>query len=206
MNWLDIAIIILLGVCILLGWKTGLLGAAFSAGGAAVGVFLAGRFSDDVAGLFTDSATGDTLASVLAYAAILAVVFVAVQMLRSVVTLSVKAPMKVFSMAWLDNLGGAVLGFALGLAMTAALLATMARLASNLPTHASIEDLDVTTMARSNVQSSLNDSLLDSALVPACLAMRGALPGSALGFVPDDYATALDVLEAQMDGESGETP
>ncbi len=204
MNWLDIAIIILLGVCILLGWKSGLIGAAFTAGGAAAGVFLAGRFSDDVSDMFTDSVSSDTLATVIAYVAILTVVFVLAQVLRSVFTFSVKGSMKVFSVAWVDNLGGAALGLVLGLAMSGALIATMARLATHLPIHGSVEDIELAAVARTDIQSALNDSLLDSTLTPGFLAMRGTLPASALGFMPDDYAAALDILEAQIEDDSRE--
>ena len=204
MNWLDIAIISLLGISILMGWRTGLLAAAFSAGGAAVGVFLAGRFSDDVSDLLTDSVSSDTLATVIAYAAILVAVFVAAQVLRGVLTVPVKGAMKAVSIDWMDNLSGVALGLVLGLALSGALIAMMARFASDLPTDVEVSNMDLSGVPRTEFQDGLNESLLGSILVPAFLEVRGAIPGDSLGFVPDDFDVALDILEAQIDGESRE--
>ena len=204
MNWLDIAIIFLLGISILMGWRTGLLAAAFSAGGAAAGVFLAGRLSDDVSDLFTDSVSSDTLATVIAYAAILVAVFVAAQLLRGVLAVPLKGAMKAVSIAWVDNLSGVALGLVLGLALSGALIAMMARFANDLPADVEVSNLDLSSMARTEFQEGLNESLLGSALVPAFLEARGAIPGESLGFVPDDFDVALDILEAQMEGGSRE--
>ena len=204
MNWLDIAIILLWGISILMGWRTGLLAAAFSAGGAAAGVFLAGRFSDDVSDLFTDSVSSDTLATVIAYAAILVAVFVAAQVLRGMLAVPLKGAMKAVSIAWVDNLSGVALGIVLGLALSGALIAMMARFANDLPTDVEVSNLDLSGMARTEFQEGLNESLLGSALVPAFLEARGAIPGESLGFVPDDFDVALDILEAQIEGGSRE--
>ena len=107
LNWLDLAILFLLGISILLGWRTGLFNAAFLAGGAAAGVFVAGHISDDVSELLTDSLFSDTLATVIAYAAITTVVFVTVQALRGVIgEAAPNGMMKAISVQWMDNLGG----------------------------------------------------------------------------------------------------
>ena len=202
MNWLDVAILFLLGISILLGWRTGLFNAAFLAGGAAAGVFVAGHISDDVADLFTDSLSSDTLATVIAYAAITIVVFVAVQALRGLLKRPLDTIMKFVSVKWIDNMGGAVLGVALGIALTGGLIAMMARLASDLPKE--IEVVDLEGIDRTELQTGLNDSLTESALVPAYLDARRSIPGDAMGFVPDDFDIALDILEAQINGAGRE--
>ena len=202
MNWLDLAILFLLGISILLGWRTGLFSAAFLAGGAAAGVFVAGHISDDVSELFTDSLFSDTLATVIAYAAITTVVFVTVQALRGVIGGPLRRMMKAISVQWMDNLGGAALGIVLGLALTGGLIAMMARLASDLPKEFEVVDLE--GIDRTELQTGLNDSLIESALVPAYLEARRSIPGDAMGFVPDDFDAALDILEAQINGGSRE--
>ncbi len=202
MNWLDLAILFLLGISILLGWRTGLFNAAFLAGGAAAGVFVAGHVSDDVSELFTDSLFSDTLATVIAYAAIATVVFLAVQALRGVLKGPLNSMMKAVSVQWMDNLGGAALGIVLGLALTGGLIAMMARLASDLPKEFEVVDLE--GIDRTELQTGLNDSLIESALVPAYLEARRSIPGDAMGFVPDDFDAALDILEAQINGGSRE--
>ena len=202
LNWLDLAILFLLGISILLGWRTGLFSAAFLAGGAAAGVFVAGHISDDVSELFTDSLFSDTLATVIAYAAITTVVFVTVQALRGVIGGPLRRMMKAISVQWMDNLGGATLGIVLGLALTGGLIAMMARLASDLPKEFEVVDLE--GIDRTELQTGLNDSLIESALVPAYLEARRSIPGDAMGFVPDDFDAALDILEAQINGGSRE--
>ena len=202
LNWLDLAILFLLGISILLGWRTGLFSAAFLAGGAAAGVFVAGHISDDVSELFTDSLFSDTLATVIAYAAITTVVFVTVQALRGVIGGPLRRMMKAISVQWMDNLGGAALGIVLGLALTGGLIAMMARLASDLPKEFEVVDLE--GIDRTELQTGLNDSLIESALVPAYLEARRSIPGDAMGFVPDDFDAALDILEAQINGGSRE--
>ncbi len=198
MNWLDVAILFLLGISILLGWRTGLFNAAFLATGAAAGVFVAGHISDDVAELFTDSLFSDTLATVIAYATITTVVFIAVQALRGLLKGPLDRMMKFVSIHWMDNLSGAVLGVVLGLALTGGLIAMLARLASDLPKE--IEVIDLEGIDRTELQAGLNDSLTESALVPAYLEARRSIPGDAMGFVPDDFDVALDILEAQING------
>ena len=202
MNWLDAAILFLLGISILLGWRTGLFNAAFLAGGAAAGVFVAGHISDDVSELFTDSLFSDTLATVIAYAAIATVVLIAVQALGGVLKKPLGGVMKLVSVQWMDNIGGAALGVILGLALTGGLIAMMARLASDLPREIAVVDLE--SIDRTELQTGLNDSLTESALVPAYLDARRSIPGDAMGFVPDDFDVALDILEAQINGESRE--
>ncbi|MDE2860243.1 MAG: CvpA family protein [Chloroflexota bacterium] len=202
MNWLDIAILFLLGISVLLGWRTGLFNAAFLAGGAAAGVFVAGHLSDDVSELFTDSLFSDTLATVISYAVITTIVFLAVQALRETIKAPFHKIMKAVSVKWVDNLGGAALGLVLGLALTGGSVAMMARLASDLPKE--IEAMDLEGIDRTELQTGLNDSLTESALVPVYLEARRSVPGDAMGFVPDDFDVALDILEAQIDGGNRE--
>ena len=202
MNWLDIAILFLLGISIVLGWKTGLLSAAFLAGGAAAGAFVAGRFSDDVSGLFTDSLFSDTLATVISYGVIVAIIFTAVQALRRFLKTPLDRVMSAVSVKWVDNLGGAAFGLLLGLALTGGLIAMMARFSSDLPED--IEAMDLAGIDRTELQTGLNDSLTESGLVPAYLEARRSIPGDAMGFVPDDFDVALDILEAQIDGGNRE--
>jgi len=71
MNWLDIALIIILVLGLLWGMKTGLIGAIFTAVGILVGWVLAGQVADDIGGLFESSLNSDTLVTVVSYAIII---------------------------------------------------------------------------------------------------------------------------------------
>ena len=47
----------------------------------------------------------------------------------------------------------------------------------------------------------INNALVDSSLVPFWLDIVDAVPGSAIGMVPDDFKLALDDLQRRIDAE-----
>ena len=205
MNWLDFVIIATWAVGFFVGWRIGLFGTLFTTGGLIVGVLLAARFSDDVSELITDSVSSDSLATVAAYGIILLAVFVAAQVLRA----TVKGILKLVFLGWVDTLGGLALGLIMGVVLSGSLITVLARYSSDLPVEALIErtpgggfiamGLDVADIARSGIQEKLNTALMESNLVPVFLDIRSAVPGDALGFVPDDFKVALDLLEMEID-------
>jgi len=205
MNWLDFVIIATWAVGFFVGWRIGLFGTIFTTGGLIVGVLLAARFSDDVSELVTDSVSSDSLATVAAYGIILLAVFVASQVLRA----TVKGILKLVFLGWVDTVGGLALGLIMGVVLSGSLITVLARYSSDLPVEALIEQtpgggfiamgLDVADIARSGIQEKLNTALMESNLVPVFLNIRSAVPGDAMGFVPDDFKVALDVLEMEID-------
>lgn len=210
MNWLDIVIVAMWGIGFFVGWRMGLFGAIFTTGGLIVGVLLAGRLSDNVAELLTDSISSDTMATVIAYGIILFAVFVAAQVLKTIV----KGILKMVFLGWVDTVGSLALGLVAGVVLSGALITVMARYSSDLP----LELLDLAPgevisnlpveflIERSGIQEKLNTAMVESTLLPVFLDIRGAIPGQALGFVPDDFKVALDVLETQIDSQQGDGP
>ena len=70
-----------------------------------------------------------------------------------------------------------------------------------------ISDLPVEFLIeRVGIQEKLNTAMVESTLVPVFLDIRSAIPGHALGFVPDDFKVALDVLETQIDSQQEDGP
>ncbi|MDA0988201.1 MAG: CvpA family protein [Chloroflexi bacterium] len=210
MNWLDIVIIALWGIGFFVGWRMGLFGAIFTTGGLVVGVLLAGRLSDNVAELLTDSISSDTMATVIAYGIILFAVFVTAQVLKTIV----KGMMKMVFLGWVDTVGSLALGLVMGVVLSGALITVTARYSSDLP----LELLDLAPgevisnlpleflIERSGIQEKLNRAMVESTLIPVFLDIRSAIPGQALGFVPDDFNVALDVLETRIDSQQGDGP
>ena len=197
-NWLDLVITVTWISGLFLGWKMGLFGAVFAAGGAVVGVFLAARFSDNVADLLTDSVTSDTLATVIAYVAILALAFTAAQVLRTVLIEGLKR----IAMGWLDPVGGMLLGLVAGFVLAGALVAVMARYSSDIPQSSSGEWYSPERLARSDLQENVRGPLLESSFVPLYLDFMSSDPGSAiLSPVPDDFWEALRILETEIDAQ-----
>ena len=105
MNWLDIVIIVTMGIAALMGYRTGVIKGFLSIIGIIVGVVLAGQFGDTVGDkmTFIDNPDGATIAG---YAVVFGAVFIggliAVSVLRKLLDFIL--------LGWVDNLGGAALG------------------------------------------------------------------------------------------------
>ena len=195
MNWLDIVITVTWISGLFLGWRMGLFGAVFAAGGAVVGVFLAARFSDNIADLLTDSVSSDTLATVIAYVVILAVVFTAAQILRTILIEGLKR----VAMGWVDPVGGMVLGLTAGFLLSGAIVTVMARYSTDLPNGLSENEATMILLERSDLQQNMRNTLVDSSLVPVYLDAKDSLPGYALSPIPEDFWWALNILEMEID-------
>ncbi len=223
MNWLDIVVLVTWAVGLIVGWKLGLFGAVFVTGGAFLGVFLAARFSDDVADLLTESVSSDTLATVIAYPAILLAVALVALVLRSVV----KGIFSKILLGWIDPVGGVTLGLLSGILLAGAFVSVLARYSSDLPTELSdearrelieqayepglkdrlgyaAEGAFTTILDRSGVQQKLRNSLVASNMVGFYLKARDIVPGAAFGLVPEDFDLALALLKVEIEAGKGD--
>ena len=205
MNWLDIVIIAVWAFGFTVGWRMGLFGAIFTTGGLIVGVFLAARFSDNLSEIITDSVSSDSLVTVLAYGIILLAVLVTAQILRTIV----KGLLKLVFLGWVETVGGLALSLIMGVVLSGALITVLARYSSDLPSELLnlapgevLSDLPLELLIeRAGIQEKLNTALVESNLVPMFLDIRDAVPGHSLGFVPDDFKVALDVLEVEINSK-----
>ena len=105
MNWLDIVIIVTMGIAALMGYRTGVIKGFLSIIGIIVGVVLAGQFGDTVGGkmTFIDNPDGATIAG---YAVVFGAVFIGALIAVSVL----RKLLDFILLGWVDNLGGAALG------------------------------------------------------------------------------------------------
>ncbi len=105
MNWLDIVIIVTMGIAALMGYRTGVIKGFLSIIGIIVGVVLAGQLGDSVGGkmTFIDNPDGATIAG---YAVVFGAVFIGALILASVL----RKLLDFILLGWVDNLGGAALG------------------------------------------------------------------------------------------------
>ena len=117
MNWLDIVIIVLLAVPTFMGLKAGIIKALFTVAGVIVGVVLAGRFSDSLAGVLT-FISDPGIAKAVAFAIILIVVMIIATIAAKLVKWAVSAVL----LGWVNHLGGAILGLVLGFVFCGAVL------------------------------------------------------------------------------------
>ena len=199
MNWLDIVLVVIVGVGAFRGMSIGIIGAAITAAGVFIGWLLAGQLSDDVGGLFDSSVSNDTLVTVISYAIIIIIaVAVATYVGRIVRPILTVATLGLSSMV--DKVGGLALGLVFGLAIAFTIVIAMARFTYDFEVP---EEGVVGTVAGripvENTRDSLENALDGSAIVPVVVDVADAIPASALGFVPSDFKKSLEILEQNID-------
>ncbi len=118
MSWLDIAVIAVIGIATLIGLKIGIIKAVLTLAGVVIGVLLAGRFYIALAEQLT-FIPQETLARVVAFAIILALVV----LIASVIAGVLKWLASIILLGWVNRLGGALLGLIMGSVFCGALLA-----------------------------------------------------------------------------------
>ncbi|UCE97308.1 MAG: CvpA family protein [Dehalococcoidia bacterium] len=118
MNWLDIILIVMLFIPTFIGLRNGLIKTALSFAGLLVGVVLAGNFYKPVSNLF-GFINNENIAYILAFLLILALVMVAALLLARLLKSIISSVM----LGWVDNFGGATLGFFSGFLFLGAIMA-----------------------------------------------------------------------------------
>ena len=211
MNWFDFALIAVVVLGLIMGLKTGLIGAAFIALGAFLGGLLAGQLSDDIGAIFSNSLTSDTVVTVVSYVIIMGGCLVGASIVKKS-TMPILNVLTLGLTAVIDKLGGAVLGLVVGLVISLSLVIGMARLTYNFElvdtvtsgipeqipgqiTQLASEGLAKVTEARGFLES----TLIQSQLVPTAIDVKNLLPADTLGFVPSDFKTALEILENKVE-------
>ena len=63
---------------------------------------------------------------------------------------------------------------------------------------------DVSLPIVDDKKQTVEDSLTESTIVPIFTDIQGALPADALGFIPADFALALDILQAEINALEAE--
>lgn len=229
MNWLDIALIVTLVLGLLWGMKAGLIGATFTAVGILVGWVLAGQMAGDIGGLFESSLNSDTLVTVVSYAIIIIASVVIIGFIGKIAKpILTTATLGMSGMV--DKLGGLALGLVIALAIAGVFITGMARFAYNFTiqtpgveavapgitgtaiggqaaaaTGALTDALgDVSLPIVADKKQAVEDSLTESTIVPIFMDIQGALPADALGFIPADFAVALDILQAEINALEAE--
>jgi len=202
MNWVDILLIVIVVLGAVMGMKIGIIGAAINAAALVIGWVISGQLSDDIGAIFEDSLSNDTWVTVISYVVIMALALVVGRLLGKVVrpTLTV-ATVGLSSMV--DRLGGLGLGLLFGLVIAGAVIIAMARFTYDFETPdegiagnvgARLPDLEDT-------KETIEQWLVDSGAVRAFAKVTDALPGGALGFVPSDFKSSLEILLEAIEEE-----
>jgi membrane protein required for colicin V production len=119
MNWLDILLLVLLAIPTFIGLRRGLIKAVLSFVGLIIGVVLAGHLYRPVSNIF-GFIDNENIAYILAFLLILGLTMLAAFLLARLL----KSIISVTMMGWVDNVGGALLGFLSGFIFLSAIMAT----------------------------------------------------------------------------------
>ena len=119
MNWLDIVIIVILAISTLIGLRSGIIKAVLSLAGLIIGIILAGRYYIPLSEQLTFLSQA-ALAKIIAFAIILIGIMIIAGVLAKLLKWTISAMM----LAWVNHVGGAVLGLVLGAIFCGILLAT----------------------------------------------------------------------------------
>jgi len=196
LNWLDIVLIVMGIGGLAAGIKIGLFQALLVTVGMVLGVIAAAQISEPLAQSLTDTVGNESLASGVAYAIILVAILTTALILGGVV----KKALGALFLGWLDNIGGAALGLATGALAGAALLAVLARLAFLIP-----EEIPNVGRIEIDAREKLEETLVESDLVPYYLDAYQGLPANAIGSIPGDFEAALDELQERIDAAKPRT-
>ena len=118
MNWLDIVLIVAIGIATFIGLRKGIIKAALTLAGLILGIFLAGRYYSPFSEQLT-LITSPGWAKVAAFA----IIFIGVMVIAALLARLIERAASVIMLGWVNRLVGAVLGFMLGAIFCGAILA-----------------------------------------------------------------------------------
>lgn len=121
MNWLDIVIIVVVASLGIAGLRQGLIRTVFGIAGLIGGIFLAGRYYDELAALLFPSSA--TWANIAAYA----IIAIATLVVAGVIGWLLAKLVNFAALGWLDKLVGLILGVVIGGLLCAAILAIIVK-------------------------------------------------------------------------------
>lgn len=122
MNWLDIVLIVAIGLATFIGLRKGIIRMALTLGGLVLGIFLAGRYYIPFAERLT-LISSPTWAKVAAFA----IIFIGVMVVAAVLARLLEKVASAILLGWANHLVGAILGFIVGAMFCGAVLAIWAK-------------------------------------------------------------------------------
>jgi uncharacterized membrane protein required for colicin V production len=200
MNWLDIVFILISILAIFYGVKTGLFSAAFILIGIVVGWQVAGHYSDNIGSALSTTISSDRTVSVISYVVIMVVAIVVAKLASNLIKPMISVASFGIS-SLIDKLGGLFLGIILAGFITGSIILGMTRLAYSfeIPDFAGDSTLEVLNLDSLDVNESLNNLLRNSNFVRTFVRVVENVPADAIGFVPDDYAIAVEMLSEKIE-------
>lgn len=211
MNFFDWVLIALFAVGAFWGYRKGLVDAALLVASIYVALLLSGQFAARLLGLIWDDAENQALATAAGYVIIFIGVFFAGRFISHIV----KSSLKKVKAGWTDQAGGVVVGVVAGVLLAGGLMAVTARFTYVVDEDAATGGQDssgfspeaLVDQLRDTAEGYLVDSgrdntdrwMVESEVVGVLIDIRNVLPGNALGMAPEEFSTAIDILEDRRD-------
>lgn len=203
MNVLDWILLVVFVAGALWGFKSGLVNGLLTLVAVYLAMLLSGQFAGRIVGLLPISIESEALSTAIGYIVIFVVVFLAARIVGKLI----RGTLQVLFLGWVDRLGGVGLGLVAGFLLAGALVAVLARFTYVLEPPSEEEGIVQRTAERylgETARGKVDQALVHSTLTDAIVDVRSALPGAALGMMPHDFATALDILKERIEETKGE--
>lgn len=214
-NFFDWVLIALFVVGAFWGYRKGLVDAALLVASIYFALLLSGQFAARLLSSFWDVADQQALATAAGYV----IIFIGVFIAGRIVSRFIKSSLDKVKAGWTDKAGGVVVGIVAGVLLSGGLMAVTARFtyvvdeeaAGTSDNSGGFSPEVLVDQLRETAESYLVDSgrentdewLVDSEIAGILLDIRDILPGGALGMAPEEFQTALDILEdRRSEGES----
>ncbi len=163
---LDMVIIIIAGICAYIGWRQGLIRAAFSIVGLIVGIMLAGQLADDLAEKISGAQW--------AYFATFAIILIGLLVIANIIGRILEQFTKFAIIGWLDSLGGMLSGLFIGAIAIAAILASAGAWADSLRENGN----EIVEAVKQGMSEAIGDSFLAELLIYKFRLVLALLPGN----------------------------
>ena len=198
MNWLDVAIVALILVCVIWGGKTGLFNTALYGIGLLISWSLSGYASLLVAHFFESNASLSTIVSTLCYVIVLGSSIVVV---RAVTKLIRPATFIIDVITvGMNRVGGLFIGLIIGILATSILICGLARftydlnLSFDLPSSTKIDSVQISNKIE-NTRDFSETALMDSKSATVFITVLTTLPSNVFQIVPSQYMAPLIILD-----------
>tara|TARA_Y100001934_G_scaffold92768_1_gene114655 strand:+ start:10906 stop:11520 length:615 start_codon:yes stop_codon:yes gene_type:complete len=198
LNWLDIAIIALILICIIWGGKTGLFNAALYGIGLIISWSISGYASQTLANIFNDNATISTTVSILCYLIVLGGSIVVIGRLTKLIQPATFI-IDILTVG-LNRVAGLLIGLIIGILTTSILICGLARFTYdlNLTFNVNVPTTGINSQKIGNkienTRSYSEKALIESKSAKMFIRILVSLPSDAFKIIPSQYMAPLEIL------------
>ena len=207
MNWIDIAILVIMALCIVWGAKSGLVGAALYGAGLLIGWVISGRLSQLLGDTLGTSSSVDTTITVLVYILVLGA---SILITRSVIKLIKPGTILVDVVTLgMNRMVGMILGLLIGIIVSFIFITALTRFTYDFDIVSDIPGASTITATKfiptngivakvDNTRNSLENALTQSSVTPYLVKIMVNIPANVFGLIPEEYMAPLDILNTKL--------